>query len=186
MKGNEIKKILAKRKGRINLLKKNKNNIGVLRITKTPKTFKLGNKQGEGFKAFSQKEMNTIRGIKKFSESEIIKRAKLGLVSKIKENENSDFNLEFEKEPIFKSKLESKTNKLKDFKKEWKRTLKLLESSKAFYMTSERDNGYKVKINYYPNIEYSNALINEIKDIEVILKDNNLFNKNEVPFINEK
>ena len=186
MKGNEIKKILAKRKGRINLLKKNKKNIGLLRIIKIPKTFKLGNKQEEGFKAFSKSELNTIRKLKNISEEEIKKRAKLGLVSKIEEKENSDFVLEFEEEPIFKSKLESNTNKLKDFKKEWKRVLKLLDSSKAFYMTSERDNGYKVKVNYYPNIKYSNALINEIKDIEVILKDNNLFNKNEIPFIAEK
>jgi len=186
MKGNEIKKILAKRKGRINLLKKNKKNIGVLRITKIPKTFKIANKQELGFKAFSKKEMKLIRELKPLEDKEINKRAKYGLTSKIEEKENSDFILEFEEEPIFKSKLESNTNKLKDFKKEWKRVLKVLDSSKAFYMTAERDNGYKVKKYYYPNIKYSNALINEIKDIEVILKDNNLFNNNEMPFINEK
>jgi len=183
MKGNEIKKILAKRKGRINLLKKNKKNIGLLRITKIPKTFKLGNKQGEGFKAFSKSELNTIRKLKNISEEEIKKRAKLGLVSKIEEKENSDFVLEFEEEPIFKSKLESNTNSLKDFPKERKRLLTLLESEKLFYMAKSKDNDFMIKKFYYPNVKYSNALIDEIKAVEDILKDNGFFNNKVMPFI---
>jgi len=173
-------------RGRINLLKKNKAKMGLMVKYKLPKIFKLGNKAGEGFKAFSRKDLHLIREIKHFSDEQIKTRVKMGLVFEIKEKENSDFILEFEKEPVFKSRLENKTNSLKDFPKERKRLLTLLNDEKMFFLTNSASNDYKVKKFYYPNIKYSNALINEIKDIEVILKDNNLFNNNEMPFIQQK